>query len=103
MQDAIEFFSQGMNHLDNNELEHAVKAFTEAIKLDAELARAYNARAVAYAMLGNLGQAIANCDEAIRLDPEEHSFHQVRNLIWREAGRAEKAEANSDGCDSTLK
>ena len=94
MRDAIEAFNLGIDHLQNNELEHAVVAFTEAIELDPRLAIAYNGRGAVYALIGNADKGIADCNEAIHLAPEEARFYRTRGLIYRDAGEEAKAEAD---------
>jgi Flp pilus assembly protein TadD len=94
MRDAIEALSQGIDHLRNNEFEHAVKAFTRAVELDSELAEAYNGRGAAHGLIGDTDQGIADCSEAIRLRPGEAKFYRTRGLIYRDAG--EEAKARSD-------
>lgn len=94
MQDAIEAFNQGIDHLRNSEFEHAVEAFTEAIELDSELAAAYNGRGAVYALIGDTDHGIADCNEAIHLDPKKAKFYRTRGLIYRDAGEEDKAEAD---------
>ena len=94
MRDAMEAFNQGIDHLRNNELEHAVEALTEAIKLNPELAIAYNSRGAVYALIGDADKGIADCNEAIQLVPEEATFYRTRALIYRDAGEETKAEAD---------
>jgi len=49
--------------------DEAIEECTEAIKLDPNLAIAYNNRAVAYLHMGQYDLAIADCTKAIELDP----------------------------------
>jgi Flp pilus assembly protein TadD len=90
----MEAFNQGIDHLQSNELEHAVEAFTEAIQLDPELAVARNGRGAVYALIGDADKGIADCTEAIRLAPQEARFYRTRALIYREAGEQSKAHAD---------
>ena len=94
MRDAIEAFSQGIEHLRNSELEHAIEALTEAIEIDSSLAMAYNGRGAIYALIGNMDQGLADCNEAIRLAPEEAKFYRTRGLVYRDAGEEAKAQAD---------
>ena len=94
MRDAMEAFNQGIDHLQNNELGHALEAFTEAIELDPELAIAYNGRGAVYALIGDADKGITDCSEAIRRSPQEARFYRARGLIYKEAGEAAKAEAD---------
>ena len=94
MQDAIEAFDRGIDHLRNSEFDHAIEALTEAIELDSDLAIAYNGRGAVYALVGDTDQGIADCNEAIRLAPDEAKFYRTRGLIYRDAGEEAKAEAD---------
>lgn len=94
MRDAMEAFNQGIDHLQNNELEHAIEAFTKAIDLAPELAMAYSGRGAVYALIGDADKGIVDCNEAIRLAPDEARFYRTRGLIYREAGEEAKAEAD---------
>jgi len=94
MRDASEAFNQGVDHLKNQELEHAVEAFTEAIARDSGLAAAYNGRGAVHGLIGNMEQGIADCTEAIRLAPEEARFYRTRGLLYRDAGQEPEAKAD---------
>lgn len=94
MQDAMEAFKQGLDHVRRSEFEHAVEAFTKAIELDPELAIAYDARGAVFTLMGNTDQGIADCNEAIRLAPKEAKFYRTRCLVFRDVGEQAKAEAD---------
>jgi Flp pilus assembly protein TadD len=92
MPDAVEIFNQGVTHFQQNELELALEAFTKAIEFDPGLAVAHNGRAVVFALLGDLGRAVADSGEAIRLDPRVPDFYRTRGLIYQEIGDESNAE-----------
>lgn len=56
--------AEGRDLLNRDYTEGAIQAFTEAIKLDPELAEAYEARAIAYDGLGRDKEAEADRDKA---------------------------------------
>jgi tetratricopeptide (TPR) repeat protein len=94
MRDAKEAFGEAVDHLGNREFEHAIRAFTEAIELNPNLAVAYSGRGAVYALIGDIDKGIADCNEAIRLAPEEAKFYRTRGLVYRDAGEEAKAKAD---------
>jgi tetratricopeptide (TPR) repeat protein len=65
-QDAQAFLNSGMAHFmkDND---RALADYTQAIRLNPNLADAYGGRAIVYQMKGNHDQCIADCTQSIRL------------------------------------
>ena len=81
MRDAIEAFNLGIDHLQNNELEHAVVAFTEAIELDPEFGLAhYNLGTFLYGQ-HEYARAIEHLNRATELASEDSD-------IWFQLGLA---------------
>ena len=76
-QDALEAYSRGLEYLDYNEPDQAIRAFTEALKLNPRHVHAYFARGCAWIERGNLEQAIADYNEAIRLDPNYAAAYTI--------------------------
>ena len=66
--EAEEHFSTGINLHGAGRLQSAIRQYDEAIRLDPQLAKAYNSRGVAYGLLGQYQRAIQDLDEAIRLE-----------------------------------
>ncbi len=94
MHDAVEAFNRGVSFTQEHQYEHAIKAFTEAIELDSELAIAYNSRGAVRALLGDPDKGIADCNKAIRLNSHDAVFYRTRGLIYREMGDEAKAEVD---------
>jgi tetratricopeptide (TPR) repeat protein len=65
----------------NNDLDHAVADYTEAIRLDSGRAESLNNRCVAYTIQGDLKLAIADCTAAIGLDPHSAAGFKQRGLV----------------------
>lgn len=84
-------FELGVNYLDNNELEMALVAFSQALRLDPNMAQAYNGRGVCYAMKDEFEKALADCCEAIRLDPWNVDFYRTRSYVYERLGDEEKS------------
>jgi Flp pilus assembly protein TadD len=72
----------------------AIDAFSEAIRQNPKLAAAHHARGVTYAIRGDLGRAIRDCDRAIRLNPAAPRFYRARGLVYREIGDEAMAQAD---------
>jgi tetratricopeptide (TPR) repeat protein len=68
---ADDFCSRGMNHLEAGHWKDAIDDFTQAIKLQPNIAAGYRFRAIAHAESGNVSRAIADLDQAIRLKPDD--------------------------------
>ena len=81
-----------------NDLETAIDAYDEAIRLKPDLAEAYNNRGIAKRSLGRHEEALADYDEAIRLKSDNAEAYYNRgvaknNLGWHEEALADYDEA----------
>ena len=79
-----------------NDLESAVSAYDKAIRLNPELAEAYNNRGVAKDNLGRREDAIADYDEAIRLKPDIAEPYNNRGAVKNNLRRYEDAIKDRD-------
>jgi Flp pilus assembly protein TadD len=61
----------------------AIAELSEAIRLQPDFARAYNARGYAYLLKRDYQHALADFDEAVRLDPHYANAIQNRALVQR--------------------
>jgi tetratricopeptide (TPR) repeat protein len=68
-QDAAHDVEKGDAALDIQDYDQAVLEYSEAIRLDATIAPAYNNRGNVFARMGEYDRAIADYDQAIRLNP----------------------------------
>jgi len=99
--DAQYFLDRGTAKLRRGETEAAVVDFGEAIRLDEDLAAAYDERAHAYFTMGHYIQAAADFTEVIRISPELAKAHRCRvrrnrGLAYRKQGEYDKALADYD-------
>ena len=99
-QDALEAYSRGLEYLDYNEPDQAIRAFTEALKLNPRHVHAYFARGCAWAERGNLERAIADYNETIRLDPNYAAAYSNRAAALHRSGDALAAADDLERCRS---
>jgi len=67
--------------------DEAIAELTEAIRLQSDFARAYNARGYVYLLKRDYQHALADLDEAIRLDPNYANAIQNRGMALRGLGK----------------
>jgi tetratricopeptide (TPR) repeat protein len=91
---AIEALNQGVDSADREDFDQAIGCFSEAIRLDPELAEAYYNRGVAFGRRGDVDKEIADYTDAIRLNPDFTEAYHNRGVAYEEKGR--KAEADED-------
>ena len=89
--DADAHFDSGMAFLERQEYVKAINDFTEAIRLDPNVAIIYFNRGNAYYDQGNLDKASSDYNEAIRLNPNFARAYVGRGDVIREQGNLDKA------------
>jgi tetratricopeptide (TPR) repeat protein len=82
-------FSRGVASGVKGDYDHAIAAYSEAIRFDSKFPIAYNNRGVAYFKKGDQDHAIADYTEAIRFNPKVAAAYVNR-------GRAYAAKGDSD-------
>jgi Flp pilus assembly protein TadD len=97
---ALRAFNLGVGYLDSSELDMALVAFSEAIRLEPQMAEAYNGRSVVYALKNEPEKALADCCEAIRLNPHDPEFYRTRGYVYECTGDEEKAQADLQYAES---
>lgn len=90
-EDPLEAYNRGLEHLDYNEPDLAIEAFTQVMQLKPTSVHARFGRGFAYAMRGDLEQAVADYTEALRLDPRYVAAYQNRAAAYRQLGRLDEA------------
>jgi tetratricopeptide (TPR) repeat protein len=84
-------FSRGFAYGAKGDNDHAIIAYTEAIRFDPRYPIAYNNRGVAYGAKGDYEHAIADYTEAIKLNPKVASAYANRGRAYRAKGDYEHA------------
>ena len=79
-----------------NNLESAINAYNEAIRLKPDYAEAYNNRGAAKSGLGQHGDAIVDYNKAIRLKPNYVEAYNNRGNAKNHLGQREEAIADYD-------
>jgi Flp pilus assembly protein TadD len=90
-EDPIEAYNRGLEHLDYNEPDLAIEAFTQVIALKPTSVHARFGRGFAHAMRGDLDLAVTDYTEALRLDPRYVAAYQNRAVAYRQLGRLDEA------------
>jgi uncharacterized protein (TIGR03067 family) len=85
---------RGTEALNRGELDAAVAALTEALRLDPKAATALCYRGLAYKDKGLPDKALADFDEAVRLDPTRTLAWNGRGLVRRQLGQLDRALAD---------
>ncbi|MGQ9576798.1 MAG: tetratricopeptide repeat protein [Thermoguttaceae bacterium] len=93
-------FNLGVSYLENRELDMALVAFSQAIRLDPQMAEAYNGRAVVRALRDELDSAMADSCEALRLAPWDPEFYRTRGYIYERMGEPDKARADLEQAEA---
>lgn len=93
---AVHHFDEGMRFAAVEDLEGALAAYTDSIRLDPTFAQAYGQRAYVHYGLGDVDAALADMAEAVALAPEEAElFFDQAYLMWVE-GEADAALTTVD-------
>ncbi|XP_056379706.1 hsc70-interacting protein isoform X2 [Hyla sarda] len=82
---------EAITALGNGELQNAIDLFTEAIKLNPQLAILYAKRASVYVKLEKPNAAIRDCDKAIAINPDSAQPYKWRGKAHRLLGHWEDA------------
>jgi len=79
---------------DMGDLDKAIADYTQAIRLDPDLAEVYGVRGLAYSQKGDFDKAIADCNQAIRLGPDFAEAYTNRGVAYDNKGDLDKAFAD---------
>jgi len=88
--DAGAYYACGVTWTDLNEIEKAIGAFNQAIRLDPQSC-GYNGRGICWARKGMTENAIADYTQAIERDPLAAVSYANRGMIWNAKGEYIKA------------
>ena len=91
---AVAAFNLGIGFYAKNDLDDAIKAWTDAVIFNPGHARAYNNMGKAYLAQGNLAKAIDNYDHAIKLDSKHALSYKGRGIAEFFNNAKQKAQAD---------
>lgn len=82
---------RGRAWTDQKDYAKAITEFSEAIRINPQLADAYDGRGLAWSLTNDYAKAIADFDQAVRLDPRsEHAYYE-RGNAWIQFNEFDKA------------
>ena len=84
-------FHRGNFLLMLKQIDEALKAYSRAIELSPNNAKAYNNRGVAYRKKGKLDLAVKDYTKAIKLNPDDANAYSNRGNVYREKGEFNRA------------
>lgn len=82
---------RGRDALEQEELVRAIHHFTAAVQHKPDFAEAWNLRATAFFMRGDLGQALADIEQVLALEPRHFGALSGLGVILEQLGREEDA------------
>lgn len=88
---AVIFWYRGGAYLQNNDYDHAIADFTEAVRNNPNYGRAFAYRGMAYRSNGDLDRAMRDFDEAIRIEPNYVPVHWARHYAYLTKGDYDRA------------
>ena len=83
---AEEWLEQGIKYESSDNLDEALRCYTEAIRLNPNLAIAHSFRGNIRAQKGDYEGAVEDCREAIRIDPSDADVYFFLGYVLREQG-----------------
>ena len=88
---AWDYWRQGNRYRDSNQYKNALESYSNAIRMQANIAQFYDGRGCVYDRLGEYEKAIADCNKVIELKPETANGYYNRGLVYDHLGEYEKA------------
>jgi tetratricopeptide (TPR) repeat protein len=80
---SVAYLNLGKQYMMRNNFQNAFKNFTEAIKLDSNLAEAYAHRTIIFSDNGNYFSAMQDANRAIKLNSKQALFYNNRGYVFQ--------------------
>jgi tetratricopeptide (TPR) repeat protein len=78
---AIDFYRIANDFFENEDYKGAIEAYTQAIKLNANFAEAYQSRCLSRLLIRDYPAALVDCNNAIRIRPDYADAYRVRGTV----------------------
>jgi tetratricopeptide (TPR) repeat protein len=88
---ANEWFAKGYQHYLNKDYDKAIEAYTSAITLNQNNAKAYNNRGIAYKNKGQYDRAIEDYNKALAVNPNDADAYTNRGIAYDNKGQYDRA------------
>ncbi|MEE9502386.1 MAG: tetratricopeptide repeat protein [Candidatus Aminicenantaceae bacterium] len=85
-------YNLALFHMNNGNLDEAIKYFKKSISLDAQHYLSYNGLGIAYLMKGEFKTAIDYFQKSLQLNPALTEAHNYMGTAYQELGMLDKAE-----------
>jgi tetratricopeptide (TPR) repeat protein len=82
--------------MSGQDLDDALAAFDELVRLAPDFAEGWNKRATLHYLMGNLSASLADIDRTLKLEPRHFGALSGRGLVYLALGREEPALAAFD-------
>ena len=82
VQTANAHYHSGLASLAMGNQEKAIEEFDQVLRIEPEMAKAYNGRGIARTQHGDLDRAIADYDQALRIEPKLAYVYANRGSAW---------------------
>jgi tetratricopeptide (TPR) repeat protein len=86
-------YNVGLFHLNQSDVDNAIKYFVKALSLDTRFYLAYNAMGLAHSMKGRLDEAIKAYQKCLEINPQFTEAHNNLGTVYQETNQLDKAEA----------
>jgi tetratricopeptide (TPR) repeat protein len=84
-------YSKALTHMNGGDFNAAIESFSGLIRTKPDLAEAWNKRATAYFLAGDLDRSLADCDEVIKRNPVHFGALAGYGQIYTQKGDYERA------------
>lgn len=84
-------YSRALTHMNGGDFTAAIQSFSGLIRSKPDLAEAWNKRATAYFLAGDLDRSLADCDEVIKRNPVHFGALAGYGQIYAQKGDYERA------------
>ena len=85
-------YNLGLFHLNQNNVDEAVRCFTKSLSLDPRFYQAWNMLGLAHASKGRLEEAVKSYRRSLEINPQFSEVHNNMGTVYQEMGHLDLAE-----------